>query len=87
VNAAKQRISRGEVQKRTASTLSPLDFLANLRGRLNDEPKSKKSSASSRVTGSKKNDADDDATMGSDNGEDEDDEEHDDDEEGTAVMG
>ena len=74
VNAAKQRISRGDVQKRTASTLSPLDFLANLRGRLNDEPKSKKCSASSRVAGSKKNDADDDATMGSDIGEDEDDE-------------
>jgi hypothetical protein len=72
VNAAKQRISRGEVQKRTATTLSPSDFLANLRGKLNEDSKSKKHSASSKVC-SKKNDADEDASMGSDIGEDDED--------------
>lgn len=71
VKAAKLRISRGEqAPKRTQQTLTPLDYLKNLRGKLNnsDEDRRKK-----KAGVSKKDNDDEDASMNPSDAEDEDD--------------
>ena len=63
--AAKQRISRGEVPKRTQQTVGPLEFLKNVRDRMGGESERKKKSL-------KVSAEDDDASMGSEGEEEED---------------
>ena len=60
VNTAKQRISRGEIPKKTATSVSPLEFLDNIRGKQDREEGRK---PNRKIVTTAKKDEDEDASM------------------------